>query len=272
MYEHFFGFVKKPFNLTPDTALLYPSSQHEEVIQTLAYAIENRRGFMMLTGEVGTGKTTSIRALLNRLGSNVQTSVILNPLVSTVELLQCINKDFGCQTTGQSIQAQLDALNYFVLENFKEGRNTVVIIDESQNLSTEALEMTRLLSNLETETDKLLQIILVGQPELEEKLAQKNLRQLAQRIQIYCHLKPLDEPETINYVQHRLNRSGQHITLAFEKSALRELHKISRGIPRIINTVCEFALLAAYAKDTRVITRPIIREAAKEAPQHVHHS
>lgn len=272
MYQTFFGLAEKPFNVTPDTHYLYPSAQHEGVIQTLLFGIKEKKGFLLLTGEVGTGKTTSLRALLNRLGAEVQTSLILNPLVSTVELLKCINRDFGCETEKESVKEQVDALNAFLLANDEAGKNAVVIIDEAQNLSQEALEMTRLLSNLETETHKLLQIILVGQPELEEKLSQKSLRQLAQRIQIYCRLEPLDGPEMESYIQYRIGQAGVSPMIAFEKAAMKELHKISRGIPRVINTLCELALLAAFAKDTRVITKPLIREAAKEAPIHVHYS
>lgn len=271
MYENFFGFLEKPFNVTPDTHFLYPSPQHEGVIQMLHYGIRERKGFLLLTGEVGTGKTTSLRALLSRLGDSIQSSLIINPLVSTVELLKSINKDFGCDTVGDTIQDQLDALNYFVLENDKEGRSAVVIIDEAQNLSLEALEMTRLLSNLETESHKLLQIVLVGQPELEEKLAQKSLRQLSQRIQVYCQLTPFDSLQTEHYVHHRIQRAGNNPQIAFEKSALREVHKVSGGIPRMINTLCDLVLLAAYARETRVITRTLIQEAAKEAPAYVHH-
>jgi len=170
----FFGLNDKPFNVTPDTRYLFPSSQHEGVISTLEYGIQERKGFLVLTGEVGTGKTTSIRALLGRLGDDVRTSLVLNPLVSTVELLSCINKDFGCWSTGKTIKELLDSLDEFLLKNDGQGRTAVVIIDEAQNLSVEALEMTRLLSNLETETHKLIQIVLAGQPELDEKLSQKN--------------------------------------------------------------------------------------------------
>lgn len=272
MYENFFGFQDKPFNVTPDTHFLYPSTQHEGVIETLLYGIRERKGFLLLTGEVGTGKTTSIRSLLNRLGDEVQTSLILNPLISTVDILKCINRDFGCDPKGQSVQELLESLNHFVLENNRRGGNAVVIIDESQNLSEEALEMTRLLSNLETETHKLLQIVLVGQPELEEKLAQKSLRQLSQRIQILCRIDPLDQLQVENYIQHRIRQASARPMIAFEKAAIKEIRKISGGIPRIINTLCELALLAAYGQETRIITKNLIRDAAREAPIHVHHS
>ncbi len=272
MYEHYFGLLEKPFNVTPDTHYLYPSSQHEAVIRNLHYGITDRKGFMLLVGEVGTGKTTSLRALLNLLDSSTSTSVILNPLISTVELIRSINRDFGLDYQGDTVQEQLETLDLFVLDNDKKGRNAVVIIDEAQNLSIEALEMTRLLSNLETESHKLLQIVLVGQPELEEKLSHKNLRQLAQRIQVYCRLEPLDRDELERYVSYRIQKAGNNPTIAFEKAAIKELYKISGGIPRIINTLCELTLLAAYAQDTRVITRHLIKMAAKETPLHVYHS
>ncbi len=269
MYEKFFGFLEKPFNVTPDAHFLYLSHQHEGVINTLHYGINERKGFLLLTGEVGTGKTTSLRAVLNRLGSDVETCLIINPLLSTVELLKTINKDFGCETSGDSVKEQLDALNAFLLESNRQGRNAVVIIDEAQNLSMEALEMTRLLSNLETSTHKLIQIILVGQPELEEKLSDPSLRQLVQRIQLLCQLKPLDASETAQYIEHRILRAGNNPQIAFERSALNEIHKTSGGIPRMINTVCDLALLAAYSQETRVITKNLVQSAAREVPSYV---
>src|SRR3989338_7794755 len=249
MYESFFGFFEKPFSTTPNTHYLYPSVQHEGVIRILEHGICERKGFLLLVGEVGTGKTTSTR-----------------------ELLKTINKDFGCEPLGESIHDQLETLNAFLLNNDTQGRTAVVVIDEAQNLSSETLEMARLLSNLETNTHKLLQILLVGQPELEEKLSEKHLRQIAQRIQIYCKLFPLSFAETCHYVSFRLRKAGSSPLLAFEPVALRELYKISGGIPRIINTICELALMSAYAQETRVITKHIIKEAAREAPIHVHYS
>lgn len=272
MYESFFGFFEKPFSTTPNIHYLYPSTQHEGVIRILEHGIDERKGFLLLVGEVGTGKTTSIRELLRRLGDQVQTSVIFNPLVSTLELLKTINKDFGCEPLGESIHDQLETLNAFLLKNDSQGRTAVVVIDEAQNLSFETMEMARLLSNLETNTHKLLQILLVGQPELEEKLSEKSLRQIAQRIQIYCKLFPLSFSETCHYVAFRLQKAGSSPLLAFEPVALRELYKISGGIPRIINTICELALMSAYAQDTRVITKHMIKESAREAPIHVHYS
>lgn len=272
MYQEFFGLASKPFSVTPDTTLLYPSDQHEGVIRELSFGIQDRKGFMVLTGEVGTGKTLSIRALIKRLHPTVKTSLVVNPLLSTYELIQGINRDFGCEATGETLNVLLDKLNHFLLNNYQHRGNAVVIIDEAQNLSEQALEMTRLLSNLETEKDKLLQIILVGQPELDQILSRQSLRQLSQRIQIRCQLSPLNPPQTAHYIQHRLSCSGFQPTVRFKKAAIKEIYKISQGIPRLINKVCEFALLAAYAKDTRVISKPLIRRAAMEVPIHVHHS
>ncbi len=272
MYHNYFGFTEKPFKMTPDSHFLYSSSQHDAALKTLAYGIHERVGFMILTGEVGTGKTTTIRALLDNLGDNVASSVIINPLLSTLDLIKTINKDFGVKTKSLTVQDHLEALNNFLLENDKNGKNAVVIIDEAQNLSIEALEMARMLSNLETSTHKLLQIILVGQPELDEKISKRELRQLLQRVQIYCRLKALAPQDTANYIQHRIQKAGSQPHVAFEKSAISEVHKVTGGVPRIINTLCELTLLAAYSRDTRVITKNLVQEAAKEVPIYVTHS
>lgn len=220
---------------------------------------------MLFTGEVGTGKTTSIRALLNQLNGKVDTSLIINPLLSTVELLQAINKDFGFEISKEnSVQAQIETLNYFLLEGAKEGRNAVVIIDEAQDLSMEALEMTRLLSNLETETHKLLQLVLVGQPELEEKLKQQALRQLRQRIQVRYALQPLSFEEMRKYILFRLGRAAPKCCLVFQPSALKKIYEFSAGVPRLINTLCELTLLAAFTNETHVITRKLVQSAFDE--------
>ncbi|MBI4223690.1 MAG: AAA family ATPase [Deltaproteobacteria bacterium] len=275
MYCEFFDFQEKPFNVTPDTRYLYLSPIHQSTLKVLQYGIEERKGFLLLTGEVGTGKTVSIRALLNNLKESCETSLILNPQLSRLELLKTINKDFGQELRSDSFKAQIDHLNEIALAWGRQGKNALVIIDEAQNLSPEALEMTRLLSNLETENFKLLQILLVGQPELIDKLSQKDLRQLRQRIQIHARLTPLDEPETERYVGYRIHKAGPKPCVAFEKSAITKIHQFSRGIPRLINTICDFSLMAAYSKSLRVITDKIVglafQETQGEIP-YVHYS
>lgn len=264
MYCDFFGFDEKPFNVTPDTRYLYLSPVHQSVLHTLQYGIDERKGFFLLTGEVGTGKTISLRALLNELKEGVETSLILHPQLSKLELLKTINRDFGQELKKNSYQAQIDHLNQFLLRAGEKGRNALVIIDEAQNLSMEALEMTRLLSNLETETHKLLQILLVGQPELLEKLATPDLRQLRQRIQLHCKLTPLDKDQTERYITYRIQKAGPFSKVAFEESAVARIYYFSRGIPRLINTLCDFILVLAYLKGSRLITRRMVETAFLE--------
>lgn len=264
MYCDFFGFNENPFNVTPDTRYLYLSAVHQAALHTLRYGIEERKGFLLMTGEVGTGKTVSLRALLNELKEGCESSLILNPQLSRLELLKTINKDFGQGLNRNSLKSQIDHLNEFVLDCGRRGKNAVVIIDEAQQLSPEALEMTRLLSNLETENCKLMQILLVGQPELNQKLAQTEMRQLRQRIQIHTRLVPLDAEETQRYIDFRLNKAGPKPCVAFEESAVTRIHQFSRGIPRLINTLCDFCLVAAYLKSRRVITDKIVNIAFAE--------
>lgn len=264
MYLHFFHLKEEPFNMTPDPRFLFLSHQHEAAIEALVYGIEGRKGFLMLTGEIGTGKTTICRALINRLNTSIELSVILNPLLSVTGLLKAINRDFGNEVKGETSEEQLNELNRFLLERQREGRNAVVLIDEAQNLSIEALEMTRLLSNLETDKEKLVQIILVGQPELERTLSSHRLRQLDQRIDIRQHLKSLDYKEMREYVFHRLLLAGGEGGLDFEPRALKKLYEQSEGYPRLINILCDRALLAAYAQRTRTITKGIMKEAIRD--------
>lgn len=268
LYLDFFSFSEKPFDVTPNTRFLYLSPQHEEAIDVLVYGVKDRRGFMMLTGEVGTGKTTSVRAFLNRLGTqekNIETALILNPILSTLDLMKTINRDFGLEVDkGDSVHEQIETLNRFLLQNAQKGGNAVVIIDEAQNLSPEALEMARLLSNLETETHKLLQLILVGQPELDNKLKKPELRQLRQRLQLRHTLHPLNLEETKRYVLFRLNRASPKCCLVFEPAALKRIYEYSGGIPRLINTIGELTLLAAYTQETHVITRKIVEIASRD--------
>lgn len=287
MYLDFFSLTEKPFNVTPDTRFFYLSPQHEEAITTMLYGIRERRGFVVLTGEVGTGKTTSIRALLNRIqglpGSGLlgpglsekgaeplETALIINPLLSVVELIRAINKDFGCDGIGAgsarvgSVQTQLEALNSFLLKNDQAGGNAAVIIDEAQDLSAESLEMLRLLSNLETESHKLLQLILVGQPELEKKLATSELRQLRQRIQLRYELRPLDVKGTEEYITYRIRKVAPKSCIAFRSAAIRKIYEYSSGIPRLINTLCDLTLMTAYTAETHIITGKIVDQAFVE--------
>lgn len=272
MYETFFGFEERPFTHTPNTRFIYLSEQHDAALRTLLYGIESRCGFMMLTGEVGLGKTTTVRMLFNLLADSVETCLILNPLVTTLDLLKSINRDFGLAWESNSTQEQIDTLNQYLIKINGLGKTAVVIIDEAQNLSHDALEMTRMLSNLETESEKLLNIILVGQPELEEKLSKKELRQLSQRIQIHAKLHALDLDQTHGYIEHRLHRAGQRASVRFEFAAIKKIFRKSKGIPRLINNLCDMSLLEAFAKNTHIVDKAIINKAFREVPKYVYHS
>ena len=272
MYESFFGFEEKPFSLTPNTKYLYLCEQNEQVLKTLLFGIESNAGFMLLSGEAGSGKTTLVRAMLGVIGEDIETCLVLNPLLSTLELLQSINRDFGNICRSTSIQKQLETLNDFLLKLNAQGKKAVVIIDEAQNLSFEAFEMTRMLSNLETESQKLLNIIFVGQPELVKLINQSRLRQLAQRIQIHAELDHFTLQQTQNYILHRIQCAGAKVSTHFENSAIKTIFKKSGGIPRIINNICEYVLLTAYCQNTRIIDRHVMGKALKEVPGYVYYS
>lgn len=272
MYEAFFGFTERPFALTPNTKYLFLSEHHERVLRTLLYGIEQRVGFMMLSGEVGSGKTTTVRALLNLIQDSVEISLILNPLLSTRDLLMNINRDFGNPCESESVQQQIDTLDRFLLSINAQGKTAVVIIDEAQNLSFEAFEMARMLSNLETESQKLLNIIFVGQPELVSIVSNKRLRQLAQRIQVHAQLYPLSLTQTEDYIIHRLKSAGERVAAHFDSYAIKRIYKKSKGIPRLINAICDMGLLAAYCKNSYVVDRKIIKQALKEVPNYVYHT
>jgi general secretion pathway protein A len=259
VYLDFFSFSEKPFDVTPDPRFFYLSSQHEEAIEMLLYGVRERKGFMLLTGEVGTGKTTSLREFLNRLDSTMETSLIMNPLLSTLELLKAINRDFGLQIgPDNSVHEQISLLNDFLLASDQKGRNAVVIVDEAQDLAPESLEMVRLLSNLETASHKLIQIILVGQPELLDKLGEDSLRQLRQRIQLRYSLGPLSREETQNYILHRIRKASPKCCLVFQPVAFDQIFQYTSGIPRLVNALCDLVLLAAYARETHVITKKVV--------------
>ena len=266
MYTSFFGLSEKPFAITPDPRYLYLSERHAEALAHLLYGINESGGFIQLTGEVGTGKTTVVRTLLSRVPHHADVAVILNPRVTPVEFLLTICEELGlgiAEADRDSVKQMVDALNRRLLGAHAEGRRIIVLVDEAQNLSIDVLEQVRLLTNLETPTQKLLQIILIGQPELRELLDRTDLRQLAQRITGRYHLKPLSREETKGYVRHRLRVAGATQEI-FTPAALLELHRLSQGIPRVINVACDRALLGAYTQETKKISASLVRRAAGE--------
>jgi general secretion pathway protein A len=266
MYVSFFGLNEKPFAITPDPRYLYLSERHAEALAHLLYGINESGGFIQLTGEVGTGKTTVVRTLLSRVPHHADVAVILNPRVTPVEFLLTICEELGIgieHADRDSVKQMVDALNRRLLAAHADGRRIIVIVDEAQNLSAEVLEQVRLLTNLETPTQKLLQIILIGQPELRELLDRTELRQLAQRITGRYHLEPLSREETRGYVRHRLRVAGAAEDI-FTPSALGEVHRLAGGIPRVINVTCDRALLGAYTQETRKVTAALVRLAAGE--------
>jgi general secretion pathway protein A len=266
MYLRFFGLNEKPFAITPDPRYLYLSERHAEALAHLLYGVNEAGGFIQLTGEVGTGKTTVVRTLLSRVPHHADVAVILNPRVTPVEFLLTICEELGlgiADADRDSVKQMVDALNRRLLSAHAEGRRIIVIVDEAQNLSAEVLEQVRLLTNLETPTQKLLQIILIGQPELRELLDRTELRQLAQRITGRYHLEPLSREETLGYVRHRLRVAGAAEDI-FTPSALTEVHRLAAGVPRVINVTCDRALLGAYTQETRKVTSSLVRLAAGE--------
>jgi general secretion pathway protein A len=266
MYLSLFDLSEKPFAITPDPRYLYLSERHAEALAHLLYGINESGGFIQLTGEVGTGKTTVVRTLLSRVPHHADVAVILNPRVTPVEFLLTICEELGltiADADRDSVKQMVDALNQRLLAAHADGRRIIVIVDEAQNLSAEVLEQVRLLTNLETPTQKLLQIILIGQPELRELLDRTELRQLAQRITGRYHLEPLSLEETRGYVRHRLRVAGATEEI-FTPSALTEVHRVAAGIPRVINVTCDRALLGAYTQETRKVTAALVRRAAGE--------
>lgn len=266
MYTSFFGLNEKPFSITPDPRYLFMSERHGEALAHLVYGVTESGGFMQLTGEVGTGKTTLVRTLLlNRMPDNADVAVVLNPQLSAREFLVSICEELGIAVPEDrgSIKALIDALNHHLLNAHADGRRTILVVDEAQNLAPDVLEEVRLLTNLETAKQKLLQIVLIGQPELRELLARNDLRQLAQRITGRYHLEPLSRDETAAYIEHRLKVAGA-LGEVFDTGAKREVFRISQGVPRLINVICDRALLGAYSSETRRVSRRMIRRAAAE--------
>lgn len=264
MYEAFYGLREKPFNLTPDPKFLFLSEKHKEAFAHLLYGIKNRSGFVMLSGEIGTGKTTICRNLLNNLDTHTEVAFIFNPPLNPLELLKRINGEFGIDNSADTVLELTDRLNQHLLEAAAAGRSCVLIIDEAQNLAPTVLEQIRLLSNLETATEKLLQIILIGQPELADKLALHELRQLNQRITARYHLKELDQRETQQYIGYRLHVAGGRRRVQFDKAAAKIIFKKSGGTPRVINALSDRCLLIGYTNETHTITAGIARQAVRE--------
>jgi type II secretory pathway predicted ATPase ExeA len=266
LYQTHFGLREAPFNITPDPSFLYLSASHREGLAQLSYGIRARKGFVVLTGEVGTGKTTLIHALLNDLNGSTQTALIFSTIVSPADLLRSVCEEFGLvepKRPLKEIHDYLVSLNEFLLESYRKGENCALIIDEAQNLSAEVLESIRLLSNFETSKDKLLQILLVGQPELAVRLNSPELRQLKQRVMLRHHLRALSLQECCEYVSNRLKVAGGDKSI-FTPNALESIHSYSGGIPRIVNVLCDNALLTGYALGRKEIDTGIIREAAED--------
>jgi general secretion pathway protein A len=265
MYLDFYGLAEPPFSLTPDPRFLFLSRRHREGLEHLLYGIRERKGFVQLTGEVGSGKTTLCRAALARLAPGTRTALVLNPILSSVQLLRTLLVEFGIEPAGRADRAHyLAQLNAFLLAEVPLGNDVVLFLDEAQDLSPELLEQVRLLSNLETDDRKLLQIVLLGQPELKEMLDRKSLRQLRQRITVRYHLPPLSREETTLYIQWRLQIAGANGRPTFTSWALRKIFGYSRGIPRLVNAVCDTTLLAGYVDGTDELGTKQVRRAIRE--------
>ncbi len=275
MYQEFYGLREKPFVLTPDPQFLFLSESHRTAIESLLYGIQEKEGFMVITGDIGTGKTTLSRTLLNRLDKNVKTAVVFNSFLTEEELLESILLDFGFPSKGRTKKERIDALNKLLIYLSSRGKKAVLIIDEAQNLSVPVLEQIRMLSNLETEKEKLLQIVLLGQLELDQKLRSDELKQLNQRIAIRHHLLPLTRTETEFYIYQRLMIAGSRGSITFSKSAFGEIYKFSKGSPRLINLLCDRALLGGFVEQACHIDRGIIKKAkdsllGEEVPRPFH--
>jgi general secretion pathway protein A len=251
-----------PFNITPDPRFLYFSPQHREAFDHVMFGITHRKGFIELTGEVGSGKTTLCRAVLSALDTGVETALVLNPSLSETQLLRVMLHDFGLEARGRDRLAYIETLNKFLLEKNSQGINVALLIDEAQDLSPQVMEQVRLLSNLETDQHKLIQILLCGQPELKARLARPDLRQLRQRITVRYHLAPLTEVDTAHYIDHRLRVAGSGGRVWFDKAAVHRIHKYAHGCPRLVNALSDHALLAGYVLrtfeiDARCVDRAI---------------
>ena len=264
MYLAYYGFKESPFDITPNPRFLFFSHKHREAFNHLLYGIQHRKGFVELTGEVGAGKTTLCRAVLEQLGPQFKTALILNPVLTPKQLLKAILMELGLKPQGKDRFDYITQLNQYLIEQAMAGNEVVLLIDDAQAMSDDLLEHIRLLSNLETTDRKLLQIVLLGQPELKEKLSQPSLRQLRQRITVRYHLKPLDEEETANYLQHRLTTAGANGSPRFDTASVQAIHKYSNGIPRLVNALADKTLLAGYVFQTGQLTKALVYRAIAE--------
>ena len=265
MYQRFFGLRESPFNVNPDPRYLYMTRQAQEALAGLTYGIQNRKGFILLTGEVGTGKTTLLNRLLDWLrGQRVATAYIFNSRLEVSHLFDFMMADFEIPYESREKSQVLLRLNQWLLDRYRAGETAVLIVDEAQNLSAEVLEEIRLLTNLETSTEKLLQIVLTGQPELEEKLKVPQLRQLRQRITLRCRTAPLSLDETFGYIAERLRIGGATGEPIFSKEAIQTIHSYSRGIPRVVNLLCEHSMINAYVDSLRPVPAHLVEEVARE--------
>jgi len=264
MYLDYLGLREHPFSVTTDPAFLYLSRRHREALSHMMYGIRERKGFIEITGEIGTGKTTLCKALLRQLEDTTRTALILHSGLSELQLLQAVIQDFGLDPMRGNRFGLFNELNRFLIEQATLGNNIVLIIDEAQNLSLRVLEQIRMLSNLETDKQKLVQIVLVGQPQLRDKLDRPSLRQLQQRIGVRYHILPLDGEEVRTYIEHRLGIAGSDGSLSFTGEAFEEIYRCSNGIPRLMNLVCDRALLACYVLRTKLVDRALIQRSYQE--------
>jgi general secretion pathway protein A len=264
MYEEFYGLTAPPFSITPDPRYLFFSHRHREAFDHIMFGINQRKGFIQLTGEVGAGKSTLCRAVLEQLGKGYATALILNPVLTGNQLLRAILHEYGLEDRGNDRVRLMQRLNEFLLERVREGQDVVLFVDEAQDLPDQLLEEIRLLSNLETDDRKLLQIVLIGQTELRKRLQRPQLRQLRQRITVRYHLGPIKRGETEAYIFHRLTVAGSNGRPSFSPAAIRAIHRKARGVPRLINAICDKALLAGYVADRDYITRYEVRRAVRD--------
>jgi general secretion pathway protein A len=265
MYKAFFGFRESPFNLTPDPAFLYRSRQHEEALANLIYGVQSLKGFVVLTGEVGTGKTTMLECLQDFLAANrIEYAYLFNSRLTVEQFFEMIAYDLDLRCARTSKTEVLIALNQLLIQNAKDGRTTALILDEAHNLEWDVLEEVRLLGNLESRRGKLLQIVLAGQPEFDRKLDAPSLRQLKQRISLRCTLKPLQEAETSEYISTRLGKAGMSEQTVFAPELIAEIHVRSQGIPRLINAICDNLLLTAFAMESRQATFEMLEEVTED--------